>query len=166
MTGFTIEEIPIPKTVNDPEFAAFAQSVELSNTVQALKFGTDELSYLPEEEITGWNDAFERRRILVARVDGQLVGRADYSTHLDDDSDWWLTCSVLPKFRGRGIGTALSQAVEDLLATDGKPKAIAYTVSGDGPGERLDSPTGFGSVPRGNPEVQFSPSVTRAHGRG
>ena len=57
--------------------------------------------------------------------------------------------------RGQGIGTALADAVEQLVRADGKPKALSYTVSPDGPGERLVAPTGSGSVPRDNPEVRF-----------
>ena len=34
-------------------------------------------------------------------------------------------------------------------------EAVVYAVSRPGPGDRIDSPTGFGSVPRDNPEVQF-----------
>jgi GNAT superfamily N-acetyltransferase len=54
-----------------------------------------------------------------------------------------------------GVGTALSEKLQAVARADGIRKALVYAVSPYGAGERLDSPTGFGSVPKDNPEVRF-----------
>lgn len=155
----TIEELAIPADLDgSPDAAAFIAAVELSNEVEALGYGTHDVDEVPEEDIGRWQpSAFESKRILLARrADGTLVGRATYETNTADDADTaWVRMQVLPEYRRAGIGTALADAVEAIAVAEGKAKAIVYTVSPDGPGERLASPTGFGSVPADNAEVRF-----------
>ena len=62
---------------------------------------------------------------------------------------------VHPEFRHRGIGTALADHLESLAAEDHRSRLVVYTVSKAASGERIESPTGFGSVPAANSEVRF-----------
>jgi GNAT superfamily N-acetyltransferase len=88
-------------------------------------------------------------------VDGQLQAASFYETLLDDPEGCWITVLVDPAYRRRGLGTALASHAEALAASEGHTKLITYAPSGTGEGERIDSPTGFGSVPASNPEVRF-----------
>ncbi|TFC26638.1 GNAT family N-acetyltransferase [Cryobacterium sp. TMT1-3] len=96
------------------------------------------------------------KRMFVARVGGTVVARATYETLLDqNDGHAWLGVQVLPAWRRRAVGTALADRVERVAAAENRHELIVYTASADAPGERLPAPTGFGSVPLGNPEVRF-----------
>ena len=155
MKPFTVEELAIPTTMDTEDAADFAASIEIMAEVEAVGYGTDDLRLSPVEVLPWWQDPASPRRLLGVRVDGALVGRAMFDRLLADPETAWLMVSVLPAFRGRGIGAALADAVEELARSEGRTKLLAYTVSPDAPGDRLHSPTGFGSVPAGSPEVRF-----------
>ncbi|MEP6478850.1 MAG: GNAT family N-acetyltransferase [Rhodoglobus sp.] len=144
---FTIDEIAIPATLDDPAAADFIRAIEVGNEVEAIGYGTADLAYTPAEELVGYDNPHEPHRTLVARVDGVIVGRALYETHIGEEADTaWIAVEVLPAFRGSGIGTALADAVEAIARADGKAKTIVYAPIQDEAGERLASPTGFGSI--------------------
>jgi GNAT superfamily N-acetyltransferase len=176
---FTIEELGIPAEPNGAGWADFAAAVAVKNAVEAAAYGTDELAFTAEELLPGWHTLEHApRRLLVARVRGDVVGRAVYETLADPESDYaWFTVEVLPEFRFRGIGSALAAQLEEFADDENRFNRVVYAVSpeididqpapdrtdrvgGDRPvpeltGERLAAPTGFGSVPLGNPEVLF-----------
>ena len=154
--SFTIEEVPLPDTLDSPGAAAFVRGLEVSNAVEAIGFGTDDLAYEPDEELPYWKNPHQPTRMVVARVDGEIVAEASYETQTADDADsGWLGVHVLPDFRGHGIGTALADEVERMAREDGKAKAIVYTGLQDVAGDRIPSPTGFGSIPAEHPDVRF-----------
>lgn len=154
---FTIDELSIPSTLADEGAADFIRFVEVGNVVDEFSYGTAELAYEPAEELPHYNDPFQPHRALVARVDGAVVGRAKFETQADDDADAvWLSVGVLPQYRGRGIGSALAQTLESLTIAAGKTKALAYVAVQDAPGERMLSPTGFGTIPADADDVRFS----------
>jgi GNAT superfamily N-acetyltransferase len=157
MSRFTIDEVSIPMTIDSPDAADFIATVEVRNVVEADGFGTDDLAYSAADLLPGWLDTvYEPKRLFAARVDGRIVARAMYETASNGGEDVvWLGVQVLPEFRRRGIGTALSELLETMAAEDHRSKIIVYTVSKEAPGERVEAPTGFGSVPRDGAEVQF-----------
>ena len=59
------------------------------------------------------------------------------------------------RVRGRGIGTALGEQLEQIARADGKAKVVAYSPIAERAGERIDSPTGFGSIPADDDTVRF-----------
>jgi GNAT superfamily N-acetyltransferase len=147
MSAFTIDEVSLPAAIDAPDAADFIRAIEVGNEVEAIGYGTPDISYEPVEELPHFVNPHEPSRMLVARVDGEIVARALYQTQSGDEADAaWLTVEVLPPFRGRGIGTALADAAESLAAADGKAKAIAYAPIPEQEGVRLESPTGFGSI--------------------
>ncbi|MDJ0349173.1 GNAT family N-acetyltransferase [Cryobacterium sp. PH29-G1] len=157
MSGFTIDELVIPAGPAAPGWADFEAVAALRNIVETAGFGTDELNFSAAELLPVWlNTRYDPKRMLVARAGGTIVGRATYETVLDQTDDHaWVGVQVLPQWRGRGIGSALADRIEELAATENRHELIVYTASADASGERLTAPTGFGSVPRGNPEVRF-----------
>jgi GNAT superfamily N-acetyltransferase len=156
MSRFTIDEVSIPKTIDAPDAADFIATVEVRNAVEADGFGTDDLAYSAADLLPGWlNTVYEPKRLFAARVDGRIVARAIYETTTEDADVVWLEVQVLPEFRRRGIGTELSGLLETMAAQDNRHKIIVYTVSKEAAGERVEAPTGFGSVPRDGVEVRF-----------
>lgn len=156
--NFTLDELVIPTSTKSESYPDFDRVTVVNNTVEALSYGTTDLGYQSEEHLPHYNDPFNPRRILVARVDGEIVGAAFYETvSEDDDKDSaWITVQVLPEFRGRGIGTALADRAEAIATDDGRAKALAFMGVQDVPGERLAPPTGFGSVPAAQRDVRFA----------
>lgn len=156
MPAFEIHEVVIPQTVDAPDAADFVRAIRVANEVEALGYGTPDIAYDPDEELPQFQDVHHPQRMLVATVDGEIVARGLWETQADEDADVaWIIAEVLPEFRGRGIGTALSDRLETMTREDGRVKAIVYTPIPEGPGERLPSPTGFGSIVASYPDVLF-----------
>jgi GNAT superfamily N-acetyltransferase len=154
---FTIDEVAIPTSTDAADAADFIATVDVRNIVEAEGYGTEELCLTAEELLPFWRDQqYEPKRLFVARVDGRVVARSVFETRPADDATMaWVGIHLLPEFRRRGIGTALADHVEAIAVADGRTELVVYTVSKDAPGERLEAPTGFGSVPLANPEVRF-----------
>ncbi|WP_345063207.1 GNAT family N-acetyltransferase [Leifsonia kafniensis] len=157
MVRFTIEELPIPTEPGASGWADFAASLDLQNAVEAEGYGTDELAFTPKELLPGYHhQQYDPRRLFVARVGDAIVAGARTDAQAEGGDDCvWLSFSVHRDWRRRGIGTALAAHVEGIAAAEGRSTQYLYTVSPDAPGPRLAAPTGFGSVPRENPEVRF-----------
>lgn len=152
----TIDELPIPESMDAPGGDDFARAVEVGNVVEAVTYGTPDLAYEPAEELPYYRDPFHPQRMLVARLDGEIVGTARYETQSEDDADTaWIGVYVLPEFQSRGIGRALAGAVEELSRAEGRTKVVVYHGVQAGAGEQLASPTGFGSVPADDRAVRL-----------
>lgn len=153
--AFTISSVPIPATIAAPDAADFVAAVDVRNVVEAHSYGTDELNFSAAEMLPRWLDGHKKHWMFAAWLDGAIVGRGSIDALLEEPDNCWLDVRVLPDCRGLGIGTALAETVEAAARGDGRTKLIVYAVSARGSGEQLASPTGFGSVPRQNPEVRF-----------
>lgn len=149
-----IERVHIPQTLHDADAADYLAAIEVRNAVEAEGYGTDEMAVTAAEDLPAFHNEFEPAELYLARVDGKPVAMASYEYQLDE-SVAWLGVKVLPAFRRQGIGSALAQHLEEVAGRNGRNNLAVYTASRDAPGERLPSPTGFGSVPADNPEVRF-----------
>ncbi|MEO6533465.1 MAG: GNAT family N-acetyltransferase [Pseudolysinimonas sp.] len=152
---FTIDEVAIPRSIAEDRDGVFGGMMAIRNAVEVAAYGIPEVAVSPEEMLPHYLDENEPKRVLLARVDGAIVGRAIFERQLDDDEVGWLEVQVLPEFQGRGIGRALTDAIEDVAREYRRSRLITYVVSADAPGDRLLAPTGFGSVPAANREVRF-----------
>ena len=158
---FTVDESVVPAAPDAAGWDDFRAATGVRNAVEADAYGTDELALSAEELLPYWlNQEYAPARMLVASVAGEIVARGVYETRPEASSDVaWLAVEVLPAFRCRGIGTALADRLESIAAEEGRVRALVYAASreapGQGPAQRLPSPTGFGSVPLANPEVRF-----------
>lgn len=166
-----IEELAIPASVDDPDTdpvaADFIATIDVRNEVEAFAFGIHDLAFPAVEILPRWLTVeFEPKRLFVVRVGGRIVARSIYETQAESaDTVAWFTIQVLPEFRRRGIGAAMLEHLEAIAAAEGRTVLQGYgpssAVDPAGPeGERMPSPTGFGSVPLAGPEVTF----LRAHG--
>ncbi len=156
MTGIEIRELDIPLRADDPGAAGFFAVVDLRNAIEAEGYGSHELDESHAESIAEWaDDEYEPKRLFVAQVDDELVGYGRYETRTSDTTLAWLAAGVHPAARGRGVGTAIAAWLEAIARAEGRSAVITYTVSAPGEGGRLESPTGYGSVPAGNAEVRF-----------
>jgi len=153
---FTVEEVTPPLSLDEPGAADFIAAVGVKNALEAEGYGTEELSYTPEESLPGWHDKNQPIRLFIVRADGRVVARAYYSTLADDQTGTaWIGGGVLAPYRRQGIGQLLLDHVDEIARAEGKTKLIVYAVSRDNDGQRLHPPTGFGSVPLENAEVRF-----------
>lgn len=156
MSGFSIEELDIPGSVDDPSALAFIEAIDVGNVVAVEAFGTPDIVYEPDEELPHFHDRFRPARLLVARVEGRIVAQATTETQTGDGADTsWVQVLVHPGYRGRGIGRALADRVESAVRADGRRKAIAYVAGRDDGGERLPSPTGHGAISADHRSTRF-----------
>jgi GNAT superfamily N-acetyltransferase len=152
-----IHELAIPERVGAEGWDDFATAMGIHYGNEALSYGTDELAFTPAESLPLLLDQENQpTRLFVARDGERMIGMARYEIEPGDDPETaWLMVDVLPGVRAAGVGSALSEKLQGVARADGIRKAIVYAVSPYGAGERLVAPTGFGSVPRDNPEVRF-----------
>ena len=152
-----IRELEIPSAVGASGWDDFVSALGIHYGNEALTYGTDELAFSAEEALPNYLDQENQpTRLFVARDGSRMVGAARYEIEPGDDPHTaWMMVDVLAGARGVGVGSALSAKLQGVAATDGIRKAIVYAVSGYAAGPRLAPPTGFGSVPRANPEVRF-----------
>lgn len=157
MAHITVTEVAIPDSLDAPDAAEFLACVEVRNTVWSDDSGTDDLSYTAAELLPGWQKTtFEPKRMFAGRLDGRLVARAVYETRTEEAADTvWLMAEVLRDARGHGVGEVLARHLESIALSEGKTRAIVYAPSWKTGGIRIPSPTGFGSVPAGTPEVRL-----------
>ena len=153
---FTVEELVVPETADAVDAADFAAAIEIMNRSEAEAYGHDELRLFPDEVLPWWQDSANPHRLFGVRVDGALVGSATYEYLASDGESCWARITVLASHRGQGIGAALAQHIDALARAEGRSKIITFFPSPDAPGDRVAAPTGFGSVPAGNPEVRFA----------
>jgi GNAT superfamily N-acetyltransferase len=153
--GFTIQELPIPESLDGPGGADFAATVDVRNAAESRGYGTTDVEFPADELLAHWHDPHQPQRLWAARLDGAIVARAIIGWQVDSTEVVWVTVQVHPDHEGIGIGSALHDVTEQASRDAGFERMIAYAVSPDGPGERLVPPTGSGSVPAENREVRF-----------
>lgn len=156
--SFTIEELIVPESLADEGGARFAELVEVRNAVEAAIIGTDALSFTAAAILPHFRSNPHRsRRHFVATVDDRIVGRAliGWLTQADAPAADF-AIDVLAAHRGRGIGSALLEKLEQEASDLGRrvfQGSMPHTTIGGG--RRIASPTGFGDLPAADPGVRF-----------
>ena len=156
MTVFSIGELVIPASVDAPDAGDFIEMTRVRNRVGAEVAGNFDLAVRPDELLPSWlAQDFEEKRMLVARVDGRIVGRAVVELPAGTPVAW-VAVEVLRRFRRRGIGSALYARLEEIAAAAGHTVLQGFVVQGASDSvERIVAPTGFGSVPRDDDASRF-----------
>jgi len=155
MSTYEIVELVVPSSADAADAADFVDAVAIQSLVETEGYGTDELWQSATDVLPFFQDPGNPRRLFGVRREGKLVARAVFDWQTSDDTSAFAKVEVLPAYRRQGIGTALADHLESLVRDAGRVKIISWAVSKPGEGETLDSPTGFGSIPRNNEETVF-----------
>ena len=95
-----IGQLWIPDSLDGRDAKDFLDAVEVSRKVRMQVWGSDDLAYTPLEKLLELSDPYERQVILVARVDGRIVGTVDIVLPLADNMDLAeFTLDILPDFQ-------------------------------------------------------------------
>jgi GNAT superfamily N-acetyltransferase len=157
-----IEQLWIPDSLDGPDSADFLAAVEVGRKVRMQTWGSDDLAYTPLEKLLELADPYERQVILVAKVDGDIVGAVDIALPLADNLDLAeFTLDILPEFQRQGVGRQLLEAAEQFARGEGRTMILIDT---NHPGVSLSSTlvdqlvpgSGLGFVPMGSREVEFA----------
>lgn len=157
MTAFTIEELLIPASVDTPDAADFIEATRVANDIEADIVGSYDLGWEPVELLPQWQNPYETQRMFIARADGRIVGRATYEVQSGENPrSAWVFVDVLPAHRRRGLGADLADRVEAIAESEGRSILQSFALHRtDAAGDRITSPTGFGSVPAGDEATRF-----------
>ena len=157
-----VEQLWIPDSLDGPDAADFLAAVEVGRKVRMQTWGSDDLAYAPLEKLLEMADPYERQVILVARVDGGIVGTVDIALPLSDNLDLAeFTLDILPEFQGRGVGRRLLEAAERFARDEGRHTILIDTnhpgaTLADSKAGQLIPGSGLGFVPLNSREVEFA----------
>lgn len=144
---FTISELVVPEAIDAPDAADFIAMAEVKSTVEAEQRGVAASISPAAELLPSWKDATSPMSGLVAKIDGRVVARGSLALPLDAN-ECWTAVGVLPRFRNRGIGSALYEHLERKAREAGRTTIQNQTSFPAGvEGDSMPAPTGFGSVP-------------------
>jgi GNAT superfamily N-acetyltransferase len=157
-----IEQLWIPDSLDGPDSTDFLAAVEVGRKVRMQTWGSDDLAYTPIEKLLELADPYERQVILVAKVDGDIVGAVDIALPLADNLDLAeFTLDILPEFQRQGVGRQLLEAAEQFARGEGRTMILIDTnhpgasLSGSESGQLVPG-SGLGFVPMGSREVEFA----------
>jgi len=153
----TIDELPIPASLDVPEANEFRAANELGNTLLVEALGPAADLHTPAEMLVYMQDQrYERKQWHVARQHGTMVAIAFATWSIDPTTRvTWLHIAVHPAWRRQGIGTAMCDRLEALARDAGRPVVQGGAFHHPAEGPRLESPTGFGSIPREERNARF-----------
>jgi GNAT superfamily N-acetyltransferase len=156
--GFTIDELRIPSSVDDPGAAEFVEMVDVRNAIETAILGSDVMAHTTRELLPVFQvQEYVPRRLFVARIDGRIVARGILSwSTAHNTSVSRIVAEVLPEFRNHGIGTALFDHMEALARESGRTTCqtqATHTRPADG--ERVEALSGFGHLSTIDPGVRF-----------
>ncbi len=116
-----VEQVWVPDNLDGPDAKDFLDAVEVGRRVRMQTWGSDDLAYSPLEKLLEFSDPYERQIILVAKVDGEIVGTVDIALPLADNMDLAeFTLDILPEFQRQGVGRQLLEAAEELARAEGR----------------------------------------------
>ena len=142
--------LTIPTDVSAPDAADFIEMTRVRNAVYAEIGGTDDETLTAAELLPHYQpDPDQTRYMWAVVVGGVFVGRVgvDIPHETGSRAAYWLI-ELLASYHGRGIGTAAYTLVEETARTHQRTVLQSWAQHREVAGERLEAPTGFGSIPR------------------
>jgi GNAT superfamily N-acetyltransferase len=153
----TIDEIPIPESLDGPGADDFRAATAIRTAIAVAALGPAAGTDTPDEILPYLQDQqHEHKRLFVARHAGEVVAFAIMVWAVDPETRiTWLETGVRPDRQRQGIGTALHDELEGIAQASGRPfvQGGAFHLPVEGP--RLESPTGFGSIPKEEASARF-----------
>ncbi len=152
----TIEQLPIPATLDAEGGDGFRRSAAVSNAVERGVWGHDDFCTAADERLVMLQPGPDREYVLgVARDDGAIVANARLGFPARDNlQSAFLQIEVLPAYRRRGLGAALLAFAEREVRLRGRTTIMSWSdtaVRDDREaGAVLVPPTGAGSFPAGD----------------
>ncbi|ALE92991.1 hypothetical protein AOC05_12885 [Arthrobacter alpinus] len=162
MTDIRIEQLRVPQTLDGEGGQDFLRAVDVSRQVRINAWGNDDLAYTGAELLAVCQDPYEWYVMLVARLDGEIVGRAGIAMPLDDTTELaHVTLDVLPQTQGHGIGRQLLAAAETFVRGENRRVVVVETNHAaaslwTGDAEVLKAANGFGELPMNSRETRFA----------
>lgn len=153
-----IAELTIPTSLDSPGGRDFEEMVEVRNSIEREILGTDDIAPTARELLAMFHDRFAPKRLFLARLDGEIVGRGVYEWQPEDNAPAaFLEIQVAANVRRLGIGTAML-AVLERVAEDAGLRVLQSWSSHLPPTSTavLTPPTGFGAIERNTPAVHFA----------
>jgi GNAT superfamily N-acetyltransferase len=147
--GLELRPLVLPDSVDAPDAADFAEMVRVRNDVYREINGHDDESATVAELLPVLRQQeYERRLMWIAVLDGEVVGRIGLDLPLEDGSRvaFW-RIELLRRVWSRGIGSAAYDLIERTAREHGRSVLQSWAAHPDADGERLEAPTGFGSIP-------------------
>lgn len=140
----------VPTSMSGDDAADFREFTRVRNLVYREIAGNDDDALTPEELLPHYQpDPDEIRIAWMALSDGEVVGRVGIDIPLESGSRnaFWLV-ELLAAHHGRGIGSAGYALIEEAARAHGRTVLQSWAQHPDAAGERLQAPTGFGSIPK------------------
>lgn len=142
--------VTIPASADAPDAGDFVAVTTVRNAIYTEISGNADESLAPNELLPHYQPSeYELRHLWLVLLDGRPIGRIGVDIPLESGSRsaYWLV-ELLHETWGRGIGTAAYHLVERAASGHGRTVLQSWAEHPAAPGERLDAPTGFGSIPR------------------
>ena len=155
--AFQVEVFTLPETLESPGAGDFRVICDIRNTTIREVIGPAADAVLPGEILPQLLDQeHNRNRILLARAEGQIVGLGLIFWAVDVGSkSVWAEIHVPTEWRRQGIGSRLQGEIESFTRELGRTIVQGGASHRSVEGPRIESPTGFGSLPRNEQTVQF-----------
>jgi GNAT superfamily N-acetyltransferase len=156
-TALGIEPLVIPASLDAPDAGPFLALIRLANAVCLNDTGHDYLHEEPAEVLGMWQDQSDWEKLgFVAARDGEIIGAVKIMISTEDATVLEYDLMVDPDRWGEGAEEALLAEVEREARARRLSTIQTWTLHRpDTPGERLDSPTGWGSIPAGDRQTQL-----------
>ncbi|WP_431800982.1 N-acetyltransferase family protein [Microbacterium sp. bgisy203] len=151
LTEVEFRPLTIPASMDAADADEFREFTRVRNAIYREITGNDDDAMTPEALLPHYHDdPDEIRYAWVIVKDGEIIGRVGVDLPQEDGSlnAFWLV-ELLGAHHGLGIGSAAYPLVEKTAREHGRTvlQSWAQHVEPEEPGERLDPPTGFGTIP-------------------
>jgi len=148
--GLEFRTLTIPSSMDADEAADFREYTRVRNLVYREIAGNDDDAMAPEELLPHYQSDPDEIRLAWAVVrDGAFIGRVGVDIPFEEGSrNAFCLIELLAAHHGRGIGSAAHVLIEQAAREHGRTVLQSWAQHPDAAAERLQAPTGFGSIPK------------------
>lgn len=144
-----LRPLVVPDTLDAPDASDFIDMVRVRNAVFREISGHDDHAHPPEELLPHFRpEPYNDRLAWVIVWRGEVCGRVVIDFPLEEGSRVaFVSIEILRSAQGRGLGRAAYAVAEEAIRERGRSVIQSWIEHPPAEGERLEAPTGFGSVP-------------------